>query len=86
MKRVVSVSLFLGNQASRDATDPFYYDFVRPWVRAHHNCFPEWELRIHHDGEDAETRRRGDAETMGPRCGDWRCTRRRAAGRRPCRS
>ena len=49
MKRVVSVSLFLGPQASRDVKDPFYYDFVRPWVRAHHNCFPDWEARVHHD-------------------------------------
>ena len=49
MKRVVSLSLFLGPQASRDAKDPFYYDFVRPWIRAHHNCFPDWELRVHHD-------------------------------------
>jgi hypothetical protein len=41
MKNVASYALY-GNRR-------FYWQGLRSLVRAHHNIFPGWELRIHHD-------------------------------------
>jgi len=41
MKNVASYALY-GNRL-------FYWQGLRALVRAHHNIFPGWELRIHHD-------------------------------------
>lgn len=32
-----------------DSQGKFFVNFLRVLVRAHHACFPGWELRIHHD-------------------------------------
>lgn len=44
---VISYSLF-GNHVTW-GTRQFYWDFLPALVRAHHNIYPGWELRIHVD-------------------------------------
>jgi hypothetical protein len=52
---VVSYCLFSGEAFRRD----FYWDKVPAVLRAHHNLFPGWELRLHHD-DSFYTDARGD--------------------------
>ena len=47
MKNVVSYSLFW---AGKDDHAKLYTNGLRATVLAHHNVYPGWELRIHHDG------------------------------------
>ncbi len=47
MKRIASYCLF-GNHVQH-GTRQFYWDCLPAVVRAHHNLFSGWELRIHHD-------------------------------------
>jgi hypothetical protein len=54
MKLVASYALF-GNHVSH-GTRQFYWDHLPSLVRAHHNFFPAWELRIHVDNTYKEDR------------------------------
>lgn len=52
--KVASYSLF-GNHVSH-GTRQFYWDHIPALVRAHHNIYPGWQLRIHVDSTYAEDR------------------------------
>lgn len=52
--KVASYALF-GNHVSH-GTRQFYWDHLPATVRAHHNIFPDWELRIHVDSTYHEDR------------------------------
>jgi hypothetical protein len=47
MKKVASYALF-GNHVAH-GTRQFYWDHIPAAVRAHHNFYPDWELRFHVD-------------------------------------
>lgn len=51
---IVSYALF-GNHVAH-GTRQFYWDHIPALVRAHHNLYPEWELRIHVDSTYKEDR------------------------------
>jgi hypothetical protein len=52
--KVASYALF-GNHVGH-GTRQFYWDHIPATVRAHHNLFPDWELRIHVDSTYHEDR------------------------------
>jgi len=54
--KIASYSLF-GNHVSH-GTRQFYWDHIPALVRAHHNFYPDWELRIHVDSTYEEDRSR----------------------------
>jgi hypothetical protein len=53
MKKVMSYALFrhLASyyETNRDVRGTFFYQYLPVLVRTHHELFPDWELRIHHD-------------------------------------
>jgi hypothetical protein len=51
---IASYALF-GNHV-RHGTRQFYWDHIPALVRAHHNLYPDWELRIHVDSTYHEDR------------------------------
>lgn len=56
MKKVATYALF-GNHVTH-GTRQFYWDHLPALVRAHHNFYPDWELRIYVDSTYHEDRSR----------------------------
>jgi len=56
MKKIASYALF-GHHVTH-GTRQFYWDHIPALVRAHHNLYPDWELRVHVDSTYHEDRSR----------------------------